>query len=135
MLLCDIALKVLPHLVHFHCKSACCMTITRSSRKRTVEASTSKEPNKKKSKSNNTQKLSKKESSNMFFSKKSTNKDSSVSKEKLMICFAKYADEDDEELMSMEGISRVCDVLNIDPSVDVRALMLFWRLGSNSKPG
>lgn len=45
------------------------------------------------------------------------------------------ADEDDPECMSMEGISTLSETLNMDPSSDVRVLVLMWKLGAVSKPG
>ena len=35
----------------------------------------------------------------------------------------------------MEGIGNLCEQLGIDASSDVRALVLMWKLGANSKPG
>jgi len=49
--------------------------------------------------------------------------------------FAKYVDEEDPEMMYMDGIGGFCDALSIDATVDVRALVLMWRLGAGSKPG
>ncbi len=49
--------------------------------------------------------------------------------------FDSLADLDDPELISMEGISKLCDQLNIDPNTDVRVLVLMWKLGAISKPG
>jgi len=44
-------------------------------------------------------------------------------------------DPDDPELLSMEGISKLCESLDLDPSSDVRVLVLLWKLGATSKPG
>jgi hypothetical protein len=49
--------------------------------------------------------------------------------------FDKYADEDDPESMSIEGIGQICEEIGIDPCADVRALVLPWRLGAMAKPG
>ncbi len=44
-------------------------------------------------------------------------------------------DPDDPDLLSMEGISKLCESLDLDPSSDVRVLVLLWKLGATSKPG
>jgi hypothetical protein len=49
--------------------------------------------------------------------------------------FDKLADEDDPDLMSMEGIGTLCEEMGIDPSSDVRCLVMVWKLGSAAKPG
>jgi hypothetical protein len=49
--------------------------------------------------------------------------------------FDKYADENDPESMSIEGIGKFCEELGIDPCTDVRALVIPWRLGAKSRPG
>ncbi len=49
--------------------------------------------------------------------------------------FNSLADADDTELISMEGISKLCEQLSIDPNTDVRVLVLMWKLGALSKPG
>ena len=35
----------------------------------------------------------------------------------------------------MEGIADLCDDLDLDPTVDIRVLVLFFKLGANAKPG
>jgi hypothetical protein len=49
--------------------------------------------------------------------------------------FAQFVEEDDPELMDMDGIGKFCEALNIDATTDVKALVLMWRLGAGSKPG
>jgi len=49
--------------------------------------------------------------------------------------FKTYADEESPDVMDMEGISRLSEALGIDPTADVRILVLMWRLGAVSKPG
>jgi hypothetical protein len=49
--------------------------------------------------------------------------------------FDRLADEDDPDLMSMEGIGKLCEEMSIDPSTDVRCLVMVWKLGSAAKPG
>jgi DNA-binding Xre family transcriptional regulator len=44
-------------------------------------------------------------------------------------------DEEDPEIISMEGIAKLCEMLEIDPSSDIRSLALVWRLGAVAKPG
>ena len=34
----------------------------------------------------------------------------------------------------MEGISSLCEKLNLDPLEDIRVLVLLWKLGANEKP-
>lgn len=48
--------------------------------------------------------------------------------------FADIADEDDASAAGMEGISTLCEKLEIDPLEDVRILVLLWKLGSKEKP-
>ncbi|GMH60796.1 hypothetical protein TrRE_jg2709 [Triparma retinervis] len=49
--------------------------------------------------------------------------------------FNKYTTEDDPFAISMEGIADLCDDLDLDPTVDIRVLVLFFKLGANAKPG
>jgi hypothetical protein len=49
--------------------------------------------------------------------------------------FGKYADEDDPNSMSMDGIGMLCDDLELDPTADIRVLVLLYKLGAASKPG
>lgn len=49
--------------------------------------------------------------------------------------FETLADPDDPELVSMEGIGKLSVSLGLDPSTDVRVLVLVWKLGGVSKPG
>jgi hypothetical protein len=44
------------------------------------------------------------------------------------------ADEDDTQVAGMEGISKLCEELAIDPLEDMRVLVLLWKLGANDKP-
>jgi len=48
--------------------------------------------------------------------------------------FNDIADEDDSTVAGMEGISTLCEKLEIDPLEDVRILVLLWKLGSTEKP-
>jgi hypothetical protein len=48
--------------------------------------------------------------------------------------FCEIADEDDDTVASMEGISNLCDQLEIDPLEDIRILVLLWKLGAKEKP-
>lgn len=48
--------------------------------------------------------------------------------------FVEIADVDDPTVSSMEGISKLCEQLDLDPLEDIRVLVLLWRLGANDKP-
>lgn len=48
--------------------------------------------------------------------------------------FQEIADEDDSSVAGMEGISTLCEKLDIDPLEDIRILVLLWKLGSKEKP-
>jgi len=37
--------------------------------------------------------------------------------------------------MDMEGIGALCDDIDLDPSADIRALVMMWKLGAAAKPG
>lgn len=41
----------------------------------------------------------------------------------------------DPDLLTMEHIGKLCEQLNVDPSADVRVLVMLWRLGALSTPG
>ena len=51
--------------------------------------------------------------------------------------FTKYSslDASDPFAIGMEGIASLCDDVGVDPTEDVRSLVLLWRLGASSKPG
>lgn len=59
----------------------------------------------------------------------------SVNEAAISSLFDTYADPDDSDSMNMEGISKLSEELGIDPSSDVRILVLTWQLGATSKPG
>jgi hypothetical protein len=44
-------------------------------------------------------------------------------------------DPEDPDVLYMDGISKLCDSLQLDPAADVRVLVLLWKLGAVSKPG
>mmetsp|Transcript_12301 Transcript_12301/g.18639 ORF Transcript_12301/g.18639 Transcript_12301/m.18639 type:complete len:215 (-) Transcript_12301:151-795(-) len=76
----------------------------------------------------------------MFSRKKSKSKSSrsevdAALEEEILQTFHTFADEDDQEIMSLDGIGRLGEALDMDPSSDVRLLVLLWRLGSSQKPG
>jgi hypothetical protein len=54
--------------------------------------------------------------------------------EKLNKLFDSFADDDDTESISMEGIAKMCEELDLDPSTDVKVLVLAHKLHA-SKPG
>jgi hypothetical protein len=67
---------------------------------------------------------------------KSTSSSSGATDEATILkVFGIYADEDDPESMSMDGIGTICENIGINAETDVRALMLVWRLGAFKKPG
>jgi len=41
----------------------------------------------------------------------------------------------DPDLLTMEHIGKLCEELNVDPSSDVRVLVMLWRLGAVTTPG
>lgn len=49
--------------------------------------------------------------------------------------FASFADEADPDAMTMDGISTFAERLGMDPSSDVKLLVLLWRMNATSKPG
>ena len=49
--------------------------------------------------------------------------------------FESYKDEDDPTAMNMEGISKLCEEIDIDPLEDIRVLVLLWKLNATEKPG
>jgi hypothetical protein len=49
--------------------------------------------------------------------------------------FNSLADEDDPECINMDGIGSFCEMLEMDPSTDVRLLVLLWKMAAVSKPG
>ena len=54
--------------------------------------------------------------------------------EAIIALFEDIADEDDPSVAGMEGISTLCDKLDIDPLEDIRVLVLLWKLGSKERP-
>lgn len=53
---------------------------------------------------------------------------------KLNVIFEKYADPEDTEVISLEGLGQICEEISIDAEADVRALVMCWKLGAKSKP-
>lgn len=49
--------------------------------------------------------------------------------------FDVYCDPDDDTVMNMEGIEKLCEHLGIDPMKDIRILVLLWKLHATQKPG
>jgi Cullin binding len=49
--------------------------------------------------------------------------------------FNSFADEIDPDAMTMDGISTFAEKLDMDPSSDVRLLVLLWKMNAVSKPG
>eukprot|EP01082_Thalassiosira_pseudonana_P009686 g8470.t1 g8470 contig3:176842-177812(+) len=48
--------------------------------------------------------------------------------------FEDLCDEDDCTVAGMEGISKLCTLLSLDPYSDIRVLVLLWKLGASKKP-
>ncbi|EED88179.1 predicted protein [Thalassiosira pseudonana CCMP1335] len=48
--------------------------------------------------------------------------------------FEDMCDEDDCTVAGMEGISKLCTLLSLDPYSDIRVLVLLWKLGASKKP-
>lgn len=81
---------------------------------------------------------------NIFGKKTPAQKPASASKAKatepddsqLNELFNNFTDEEeDTEVMTMEGIAKMCEQLDLDPTSDVRVLVLCWRLNATAKPG
>jgi len=49
--------------------------------------------------------------------------------------FAAITDKDDPNIASMEGICKLCEMLELDPIQDIRILVLLWKMDANDKPG
>lgn len=58
-----------------------------------------------------------------------------LDEKKVDALFTSLADEDDCDFMSMDGIEKLCEKLKIDPSTDVRLLVLLWKMKAIAKPG
>jgi hypothetical protein len=61
--------------------------------------------------------------------------DETIDSEILEKVFSEYADPDDADVMTMDGIGKLSEDLGIDASTDIRILVILWTLGSGSKPG
>ena len=50
--------------------------------------------------------------------------------------YDRFADpERDNEAITLEGISNICELVGLDAGTDIRALFMCWKLGSKEKPG
>lgn len=67
-------------------------------------------------------------------SHRSSAKSNTLNDDAIQKMFADISDEDDSQVAGMEGISKLCDDLGIDPLEDIRILVLLWKLGANAKP-
>jgi hypothetical protein len=79
--------------------------------------------------------MAKRKSSNMWNSGRSSKKTSRhkyISESAAEKLFTEIADEDG--VATMEGISVLCEKLDLDPLEDIRVLVLLWKLGANDKP-
>jgi len=48
--------------------------------------------------------------------------------------FDALVEEDNPDTADMEGISKLCTLLSLDPYEDIRVLVLLWKLGATKKP-
>lgn len=63
-------------------------------------------------------------------------KPSTVNVDKITKLFDTYIqDPDDPDVLDMAGIGAFSEALGMDPSSDIRLLVLLWKLGSKYKPG
>ena len=49
--------------------------------------------------------------------------------------FDDICDPEDHSVATMEGISNLCEKLDLDPLEDIRVLVLLWKLEASEKPG
>jgi hypothetical protein len=66
--------------------------------------------------------------------KSSTKSSSSFDETAAENLFAELADEEDPTVIEMDGIAKLCEMLDLDPETDIRILVLLWKLGSKEKP-
>mmetsp|Transcript_34742 Transcript_34742/g.77978 ORF Transcript_34742/g.77978 Transcript_34742/m.77978 type:complete len:252 (+) Transcript_34742:256-1011(+) len=64
----------------------------------------------------------------------SSHHSSGINESKVEKMFDGLCDEDDSTVADLEGISKLCEQLSLDPYEDVRVLVLLYKLGANSKP-
>uniref|UniRef100_A0A7S2UPU3 Defective in cullin neddylation protein n=1 Tax=Attheya septentrionalis TaxID=420275 RepID=A0A7S2UPU3_9STRA len=60
---------------------------------------------------------------------------SSLNEASITSMFDSLAEEDNPYVVSMEGITNLCESLEIDPMEDIRILVLLWKMGANAQPG
>jgi hypothetical protein len=58
-----------------------------------------------------------------------------VDDEAVEALFNSLADDEDPESINMDGIGTFCEMLEMDPTTDVRLLVLLWKMAAISKPG
>jgi len=68
-------------------------------------------------------------------SKKVSLEDEGGNETKILDLFNTFADDDDPEIISLPGISKLGEELDMDAASDIRLLVLLWKLGAVSKPG
>mmetsp|Transcript_11036 Transcript_11036/g.16691 ORF Transcript_11036/g.16691 Transcript_11036/m.16691 type:complete len:238 (-) Transcript_11036:223-936(-) len=59
----------------------------------------------------------------------------SAFEDNVMAMFSELAGGSEKFAIDMEGISKLCEQIDIDPESDVRVLVLLWKLGANDRPG
>jgi len=62
-------------------------------------------------------------------------KGDAVNEENIEALFSSFADEDDPDQMGQEGIGNFAEKLGMDPTSDVRLLVLLWKMNASTKPG
>jgi hypothetical protein len=69
-------------------------------------------------------------------SSQSKQKAPTVNRAKIEALFATIVDEEDPDVADFDGIAKLAELINIDPTTDVRILVLLWKMGvSVTKPG
>jgi len=61
--------------------------------------------------------------------------DAQLNEASITSMFDSLAEEDNPYVVSMEGITNLCESLEIDPMEDIRILVLLWKMGANAQPG
>eukprot|EP00978_Attheya_sp_CCMP212_P032924 scaffold130517_cov58-Attheya_sp.AAC.3 len=61
--------------------------------------------------------------------------DTQLNEASITSMFDSLAEEDNPYVVSMEGITTLCESLEIDPMEDIRILVLLWKMGANAQPG
>eukprot|EP00541_Cyclophora_tenuis_P007094 CAMPEP_0116566758 /NCGR_PEP_ID=MMETSP0397-20121206/14629_1 /TAXON_ID=216820 /ORGANISM="Cyclophora tenuis, Strain ECT3854" /LENGTH=232 /DNA_ID=CAMNT_0004093673 /DNA_START=180 /DNA_END=878 /DNA_ORIENTATION=- len=79
-------------------------------------------------------KKSRGKSSSTTSSSSSSSSSSSLNQAAMEKLFNEICDPDDPSIATMEGISKLCESLHIDPMEDLRILVLLWKMDATEKP-